>query len=256
MKNISVRSLIIGEGLPKICVGFYGEDFDLAEQMYQRIKDEPADILEWRVDSLLGGAFRDVEKIDRLITKIREEDDRPLILTLRTEDEGGLANLLPRDYSEIIRSYTDSQADILDIEAFVKDDDRDEDVTLFLGYLAKENGKAIILSNHDFTFMPKEEEIVRRLVKMAELGADIPKAAYMAATEEDARVMLAASEEASAILTVPFITMAMGEEGKITRLAGGMFGSCITYAASEIGATAPGQIKARDMQRYLREFYR
>ena len=91
---------------------------------------------------------------------------------------------------------------------------------------------------------------------MAELGADIPKASYMAQTEEDARVLLSAAEEASKELDVPFIALAMGEEGKITRLAGGMFGSCITYAASERNETAPGQIKASEMREYLREFYR
>ena len=88
MKNIRIRNTDIGEGLPKICVGFFGEDFELAEQMYRRVKDEPADILEWRVDYLLGQAYRDVEKINELIEKIHEEDDRPIILTLRTEDEG------------------------------------------------------------------------------------------------------------------------------------------------------------------------
>ena len=49
-KVIRVRDLSIGEGIPKICAGIAAADFDLVLAQHQALLEEPADLLEWRLD--------------------------------------------------------------------------------------------------------------------------------------------------------------------------------------------------------------
>ena len=50
------------------------------------------------------------------------------------------------------------------------------------------------------------------------------------------------------------ITIAMGDGGRVTRLAGGLFGSDITFAAGE-ASSAPGQIPVAELRRAMALFY-
>ena len=52
MKLCKIKSLTIGNGLPKICVPIFGES---KEQLYSQIQDfhsNKIDFLEWRADFL------------------------------------------------------------------------------------------------------------------------------------------------------------------------------------------------------------
>ncbi len=253
---IRIGNTKIGEGIPKICIGIAAASFDLAQDMHRSLSAEMADLLEWRTDYLLGGQYADIDGINRTLAVFAKTDPRPVILTLRTESEGGKAALSSREYLEIIRAYvTQSDAKIVDIEAFGKEDGADRDLIAFLVSLAHENNKLVILSNHDFTMTPPRKEIVQRLRMMREMGADIPKAAYMPRTEEDVYTLLEAAAEANEELDVPFIALSMGELGKPSRVCGGTFGSCVTFGASAALATAPGQIAAATLSEYLRQYY-
>ena len=53
----------------------------------------------------------------------------------------------------------------------------------------------MVVSNHDFEKTPSKEEIVARLQKMQELGADLPKIAVMPQCKKDVLTLLAATEE-------------------------------------------------------------
>ena len=150
-KTVRVADLTIGEGIPKICMGLAAAEFDLVLDMHRQIREEEADLLEWRTDYLLGGQYADIEGINRTLAAIAAEDARPVVLTLRTESEGGQAALSSREYREIIRSYImESDAKVIDIEAFDKEGSADRDVTAFLVSLAHENGTRVIRSFHDF----------------------------------------------------------------------------------------------------------
>lgn len=263
MRKIQLGNITVGEGRPKICVVLFGAEFDLVLDMYEKCKDQPADLFEWRTDFLVGKQYEDVDGINDTLQTIRarEEEERgdsarPVILTLRTEDEGGNAPLVPREYREVIHSYImQSEAEILDIEAFNRDEGVQRDVMEFLVDMAHENGKKVILSNHDLTGMPVRSEIVYRLKIMASLGADLPKVAYTAQEEADVKTLLTAAAEMQDQRAELFIALAMGEPGQPSRICGGEFGSCITFASSEAGETAPGQIPATDLQYYLDRYY-
>ncbi len=63
-------------------------------------------------------------------------------------------------------------------------------------------------------------------------------------------VLLQATEEARQEVEIPLITMSMGALGAITRLAGGLFGSAVTFAVGR-QSSAPGQIPIEDVQTVL-----
>ncbi|MCT6891382.1 MAG: type I 3-dehydroquinate dehydratase, partial [Lactobacillus sp.] len=63
----------------------------------------------------------------------------------------------------------------------------------------------------------------------------------------DVLTLLAATTEMKAEIANPLITMAMGDIGKVTRVAGQVFGSSLSFGA--VGKTsAPGQLSIADLR--------
>ena len=96
-----------------------------------------------------------------------------------------------------------------------------------------------------------ELNIVSRLRKMQDLGADIPKIAVMPQNRKDVLTLLAATEEMSGTYADrPIITMSMAGTGVISRLCGEVFGSALTFGAAK-KASAPGQMGVNDLNTVL-----
>ena len=90
------------------------------------------------------------------------------------------------------------------------------------------------MSNHDFFKTPSKEEIISRLCAMQEKGADIPKIAVMPQSKKDVLTLLSATNEmVEEHANRPIITMSMAATGVISRLAGEVFGSCLTFGAAQ-----------------------
>ena len=107
------------------------------------------------------------------------------------------------------------------------------------------------MSNHDFFKTPPQEEIVSRLRKMQELEADLHKIAVMPQNQSDVLVLLSATNEmVQNYAESPIITMSMAGTGVISRLAGEVFGSALTFGAAK-KASAPGQIAVADLRSVL-----
>ena len=103
------------------------------------------------------------------------------------------------------------------------------------------------MSNHDFEKVPAKDVIEFRLKKMAALGADVPKLACMPHNAKDVLTLLSATNEVNEAIDNPLITMAMGDIGKVTRIAGQVFGSSSSFGA--VGKTsAPGQLSIADIR--------
>lgn len=84
-------------------------------------------------------------------------------------------------------------------------------------------------------------ELIARLQRMENLGADIAKCAVMPQTRRDVLQVLEATERASSgEVGIPPIMISMGKLGSVTRVAGHHFG-CIATFASATTASAPGQ---------------
>ena len=84
-----------------------------------------------------------------------------------------------------------------------------------------ECGVKVIASNHDFRKTPPKAELISRMRKMQELGADIPKIAVMPQSTEDVLTLLSATEEMRRCYADrPVITMSMAGTGIVSRMCG------------------------------------
>ena len=162
-------------------------------------------------------------------------------------EEGGERAIEPDEYVELNEKIAKSgYVDLVDVEAFTGDE-----VVKDIIEGAHAHGVKVVASNHDFDKTPDKDDIVGRLVKMQELGADIPKIAVMPQCKKDVLTLLEATREmAEEHADRPIITMSMAGTGLISRLCGEVFGSALTFGA--VGkASAPGQMNASDLREIL-----
>ncbi|MBA3826096.1 MAG: type I 3-dehydroquinate dehydratase, partial [Ktedonobacterales bacterium] len=109
----------------------------------------------------------------------------------------------------------------------------------------------VIISAHDFAATPDDAALDRLLADLIAAGGDAAKLAVTAQTPDDALRLLRATARAAAAAPIPLITMAMGAAGSITRLAGPLFGSALTFAM--VGpSSAPGQLPLTLVRDYWR----
>ncbi|WP_099468628.1 type I 3-dehydroquinate dehydratase [Konateibacter massiliensis] len=246
MNAVTVKNVTIGEGIPKICIPIVAKTKEEIIQEAKRFQSLPFDIAEWRADWFEG--VSDLEQVMEVLKAlVLVLEDKPLLFTFRTAKEGGERDITTEEYIALNKAVADSRlADLLDVEIFT----RDEAVADIISY-AHENGVQVIASNHDFEKTPDKEDIISRLRKMQDMGADIVKLAAMPKSKLDVLVLL----EATILMTEhyadrPVITMSMSGMGVISRLAGEIFGSALTFAsAGQI--SAPGQIPVNDLNEVL-----
>ena len=109
----------------------------------------------------------------------------------------------------------------------------------------------MIASNHDFRKTPTKAELISRMRKMQELGADISKIAVMPQSTEDVLTLLSATEEMRRCYADrPVITMSMAGTGIVSRMCGEVFGSALTFGAAG-KVSAPGQIDVEELRTVL-----
>ncbi|MEG1599152.1 type I 3-dehydroquinate dehydratase [Citrobacter sp.] len=246
MKTVTVRNLVIGEGAPKIIVSLMGKDIATVRTEALAYREADFDILEWRVDH-----FADVSSIDVVLEAARAIRDvmgeKPLLFTFRSAKEGGEQALSVADYIALNRAAVDSGlVDMIDLELFTGD----EQVKATVEHAHAKN-VFVIMSNHDFHKTPSAEDIIQRLRKMQDLGADIPKIALMPQNKTDVLTLLSATLQMQEhYADRPIITMSMAKTGVISRLAGEVFGSAATFGAVK-KASAPGQISVSDLRTVL-----
>jgi 3-dehydroquinate dehydratase I len=167
----------------------------------------------------------------------------PILVTFRTKNEGGVLELGEDEYLDLVATVvTNRLGDAVDIELF-----HDEERVKDLVKQAHNYNVVVIMSNHDFEKVPAKDVIEFRLKKMADLGADVPKLACMPHSADDVMTLLSATNDAHKALANPIITMAMADLGKVSRIAGQVFGSCLSFGA--VGKTsAPGKLSIEDLR--------
>ena len=247
-KTAKIRNIVLGEGRPKICVPVAGVLYeDITGQMERIYRDyrEIADIIELRIDF-----FEDVfdnEKLLKLLENVRQIIcDMALLLTFRSKREGGEKEISAEKYTELIKSVIDSgMADAVDVEAFFGDN-----ILRDIADYSKGKKVAVIASNHDFDKTPDEADIVSRLKYMEGEGADVAKIAVMPQSKKDVAVLISALILADESLCTPVIAISMGRLGAVSRVAGEVFGSCLTFGVAD-KASAPGQIEAGKLKEAL-----
>ena len=246
MNRVQVKNVTIGEGLPKIIVPIVGQTKDEIIAAAKSFANVELDIVEWRVD-WFEGVF-DFDQVKDVAQALRDVlQDTPILFTFRTAKEGGEKAIEPDVYVALNQKMAQTGlVDLVDIEAFTGDD-----YVAQIIEVAHQNNVKVVASNHDFDKKPDQADIVSRLRKMQEQGADIPKIAVMPNNKKDVLTLLAATEEmATNYADRPIITMSMAGTGLISRLCGEVFGSAATFGA--VGkVSAPGQMNAEDLNTIL-----
>jgi len=246
IKTITVKNIIIGEGTPKICVPLVGSSFAQLIEEANYLKTLDLDLVEWRVDF-----FEHVEKIEKVKEVLREIrailPQTPLVFTFRSAKEGGEKEVSTSFYFELNKAIAETGlVDIVDVELF----NDENDVKALIEAVHSQN-VYVIISNHDFHATPVKEEIISRLRKAQELGGDLPKIAVMPASTADVLTLLDATTTMNEqYADRPIITMSMAGKGVISRLAGELFGSAITFGAAK-KASAPGQVSVKELRSVL-----
>lgn len=246
MNTVKIRDIEIGTGAPKIIVPIVGVTKEDIIEEAKTFDSIPIDVVEWRVD-WFEGVF-DFAKVEDVLKNLREVlGNIPLLMTFRTSKEGGEKAIEADAYAELNKkAAATGLVDLVDVEAFTGDE-----VVKDIIEGAHAHGVKVVASNHDFDTTPDKDDIVGRLVKMQELGADIPKIAVMPQCKKDVLTLLEATREmAEEHADRPIITMSMAGTGLISRLCGEVFGSALTFGA--VGkASAPGQMNASDLREIL-----
>lgn len=247
MASVKVRNLEIGVELPKICVPIVDKTEEEILKSATKITTTKADLVEWRVDWF--EEIFDFDKVQSVLQKLREIlEERPILFTCRTTCEGGEIALTEKQYKFLnCCAIGSGYVDLIDIEVFHYTEAVNELVTF-----AHEKSVKVVGSNHDFHATPKKNEIIRRLVFMQEAGVDIPKIAVMPQNKQDVLTLLCATEEmVREHNATPVVTMSMGPQGVISRIAGKVFGSAMTFGT--VGkSSAPGQLEVEVLRTVMK----
>ena len=209
------------------------------------------------VGSVPGAAPGAAEEAEGRVT-------RPgVLVTLRTRSQGGGLDLDRSGYRAVLGALAEGylegaglrRPDAVDVEAYCADlyvpggrdlEEARADLRLLAG-LVHRAGLDVVASCHDLSGTPEEDETMDLLIDMQDDGADVVKLAATPHDAVDVARLLNATACAREILSVPLVTMSMGEQGAVTRVAGGVFGSALTFVLvpgpdGSWTPSAPGQL--------------
>lgn len=241
--QITVRGRVIGGSRPLVCLPLMAkEEMALNREAYELVALQP-DMMEWRVDG-----FSEAENVAKCLSVLQELrkiiGEIPLIFTCRIDREGGRQKMTQESRLTLIKRAMESgHVDLVDIELC-----NERDFIEKTSLKAKALGVKLVLSYHNFLETPEEEFLAGKLVEAEQLGADIAKIAVMPQNYQDVLNLLTITNQArNGKVSIPMVTISMGEKGKISRLAGGLFGSDITFGAGK-ESSAPGQMALQDLK--------
>lgn len=242
MNTVKIRNLEIGTGAPQVIVPIVGKTREEILAKGKELASIPLHVVEWRVDF-----YEDVFQIPKVLETLKglraALGETPILFTFRTLKEGGEKEISMEDYTALNKAVAQSgDADAIDVEIFSGDQVVLENIANIHAA-----GKVVVGSNHDFHKTPSQADLIYRLRKMQDMGADIPKIAVMPQNKADVLTLLAATEEMyRCYADRPIITMSMSATGVISRLCGEVFGSSMTFGA--VGqVSAPGQISVEQL---------
>ena len=265
MGAVTYHNIILGDGIPKICVPITGRtDEEILQQSEairkeaerlaeQGVRPQPVvDIVELRVDYYEHVCNQTM--LTELLSKLREQHkDRQILFTFRSEEEGGeFRHDRAGGMLEDIRSWAmvSGCIDLLDVELMSGNYRVVRTATK-----ARDLGVGVVVSYHNFEETPHNSTMEDLLWDMEQLGGDILKIAVTPKNRFDVdRVMeileLVKEGKTSQPITKPVVMISMTEPGKRTRTEGAKLGSAFTFAYVGSGS-APGQLSLEEMAKEL-----
>ena len=237
-----MKSIFEKNRAPLICTPITGgSEIEIINQL-NMLKEHDPDIIEWRADFFIE--LNDKERVLEVISNIKKQTDSPVLFTIRAMHEGG--EEIPLHDSEKTELISDvckhSSIDFIDYET-----SNDIQHLTEVKEAAEKYEKPLILSYHNFQYTPSKEVLKEKAQFAVEYGADLVKIAVMPENKEDVYHLLEVTREMNEQLTVPIITMSMGEIGALSRVIGWTFGSVLTFGVG-VEASAPGQVPVKALR--------
>jgi len=222
---------------PAVCGAVIGQNIETMRASVARAINQGADLIELRIDGL-----HDSTGWEKLLpVKV------PVILTNRPEREGGGFKGDENKRVEVLLQGIARGVSCIDIEFSTPEPLRERVMSQ-----AKKSSIAVLMSHHDFSLTPTIEVLTDMAKRLVGAGCDLAKIVTFAGDRKDALRILDFLAQVQDEVAVPLIAFAMGDAGRITRIAAPVFGSPIVYAAAG-EATAPGQFDVATMKRLLSE---
>lgn len=232
---VAAGSKLMGRERPLICAPLIGHDAATMLAQAERARAVAADFVEVRADRLTSPDAGTVREIVRELQRL----GLPTLVTNRRADEGGAARQPEAARLDLLRAAISAGTiAAFDVELATEAVARDRLISFGL-----RQGVPAVVSHHDFTGTPDDRTLDDLVEAMSAVGASAVK---IAVTPRDAgeavRLLVwcrAVSERPAAR---PTIVLGMGPYGFVTRVAGHLAGSALTFATldDETGS-APGQ---------------
>ena len=245
-KTITVKNHTISSQKSIICVPVIKTTADEILSEIKQDIDAGAEFIEFRADF-----FKDLTEKDKLLDLLKKIEilckDTIILFTIRSKNEGGQIQIEENELISLLEFVSATGCvDFIDVEI-----DGYKNSAALISHIQK-NGTYVIASNHNFSSTYNEDQIISIFEKMYNAKADIQKIAMMPQNKMDVlntlRALSAFYDKYQDALAV---AISMGEYGKASRVCGGLFGSCMTFAAMK-DASAPGQVAFDDMKALLR----
>ena len=260
---LRMRGTTLGPGTPQVCVPIVAATPEDAAAAARALPDGAADVVELRLDHLTGSAL-DPALARAAVAAVRAALPAtvPLLATFRSAREGGAQPADDAAYAAVVDAVIDAVidagadgagTDAADVGGQTADAIDVELATPGVAGLvsrARAAGLAVVVSHHDFAATPPADEIVALLRRQRDVGADVCKVAVMPHDPDDVLALLTATRAFARDADRPVVTVAMGALGVISRLAGGVFGSAMTFASAG-AASAPGQVDVERLRAAL-----
>jgi 3-dehydroquinate dehydratase-1 len=232
MKIVKFGNLSIGNKPVLLCT-VLEEDLESSIKSANIAIENRADCLELRIDKL---------KNKSMIKDVIQKINFPKLVVCRPKDWDGFFEGSEEERIEWLLEALDYNPEAIDIELKTEDSLRRKVIEK-----AKKYNIPVLIVYENFKSTPSKQELLGILEKEIELGADIAKFAVLANSYEDLVTVLDTINEAKRTINVPFVAIAMGKYGSISRALGPIMGTAMTYCASRKGLEgAPGQLPVKE----------
>ena len=197
-----------------------------------------ADLVELRIDRI------EAPELPVLLYAARER----IVLMNRRRDEGGFFASCETRRLELLHEAVELGARFVDVEQRTGA----KAVGRLADAVRSRGGRTgLIVSHHDLAGTPSAKALAARLRACRALGADVVKIVTLATRAEDNLRVLGLLPQARE-MGQDLVAFCMGEQGRLSRVAAPLLGSCWSYASLEKGAaSAPGQLTVREMRTIL-----
>lgn len=220
---------------PKICIPLQLKTAQEVIDFMQK-NQEKADLFEIWLDQ--------IQDLD--LEKIMQNKTKPILCVCKGEKEKGGFKGNELEKADLLKKAMKLGADYVDTDYQTED--------ILIEALAKNKGDTkLILSYHNFEITPDLKELLLIIQKMLKHKPDIVKIATMANSYKDALVIMNLAQSLSTA-KIPFISIAMSEYGKISRVMTPLLGGEMMFAPLETGSgTASGQVDVNQLKNLWEE---